>query len=347
MPLNMKNISITFLYIILFVFINSCNIDDFSKISEIHIEASSLNVLVNQEILLTSKANNNQDITGETVFYVDDIPLQDNHFYASQNGIFSIKGVYKGLESNVLEIKVSSSTGYTQKVLVEDYTGVWCGYCPRVAYAIQQVEENQDYNHKMVPVAIHLYDNNDPFYCEDGGALKDFFNISGLPQGRINKTIIWTGPQHDNLDAVYNVIGGDAALGIAIDSSLDDHTIHANIRIGFAQNFDNLGLVIYLLEDGLIHNQVNYTELFGGEATLINFVHNDVLRKVYTDILGEEITNQESVIDNIYSYNLQELLPNTIQNTNNLKLVVFVVDKTTNTAINVQSVKVGENQSFD
>jgi len=325
----------------------TCNTDDFNKITEITIESSAKNILVDQEIILTSIANNGSDITNQTVFYANDVELQDNHFSSTTQGIYTIKGIYKGIESNLLDIEVKAPTGYSQKALVEDYTGVWCGYCPRVAYSIQQIEENEEFGDKMVPVAIHLYSNNDPYYCEDGGALKDAFNISGLPQGRINKTIVWTAPQPDHLDDVYNVLGSDAPLGISINSTLSGNTISADIRVGFAQNFTNLGLVVYLLEDGLIHNQTNYTTLFGGDYTLVDFVHNDVLRKVYTDILGDAIPDNEAVEDTIYEFLLEENLPSNIENSANLKLVVFVVDKTTNTAINVQSVDLGEDQPFD
>jgi hypothetical protein len=347
MPLIMKKVANLIFILILSVLFTSCNTDDLSKITDIIIDASSKNILVGEDVILTARANNGNDITNETTFFVNGTELQGNHFTPSQKGVYIIKGVFNDIESNLLEIEAKIATGYSQKALVEDFTGVWCGYCTRVAYAIKQIEANEEFGDKMVPVAIHLYESNDPFYCADGGSLKDAFNISGLPQGRINRTIVWTAPQPDNLDAVYSVVGGDAPLGIAINSSLDINTVNAIIRVGFAQDFTNLGLVIYLLEDELIHDQANYTDYFNGDDPILNFEHNDVLRKVYTNILGDVIPDTESVQDNVYEFTLQGNLPSTIENTDKLKLVVFVVDKTTNTAINVQSVALGEDQSFD
>lgn len=332
------------IFSILFI---SCNQDDLNKITDIAVDASKKNILVSEQIQLTAVADNGTDVTNETTFYVDGQEISGTAYSFSSAGIKHIKGIYKETESNDVEVNVNIPTGYSQKVLVEDYTGVWCGYCPRVAYSIQQIEANDEFGDKMVPVAIHLYDYNDPFTCADGLALKDAFNISGLPQGRINKTVIWTAPQPDHLDDVYNLIGGDAPLGIAINSSLNSGNVEASIIVGFAQDYTNLGIVVFLLEDGLIHNQTNYTELFGGEYTLVDFVHNDVLRKAYTNILGDAIPDNQSVTDNAYEFSINAPLPDTIENSDNLKLVAFVVDKSTNTALNVQEVLLGGNQPFD
>ncbi len=343
----MKKISNYFFIGIFTILFISCNQDDLTKITDIVIDASKNNILVDEQIQLTIIADNGTNVTNETTFYVDGEEISGNVYSFSTNGIKVIKGIYKGIKSNEIQIEVNIPTGYSQKVLVEDYTGVWCGYCPRVAYSIQQIEANDEFGDKMVPVAIHLYDNNDPFTCADGIALKDAFNISGLPQGRINKTGIWTAPQPDHLDDVYNLIGGDASLGIAINSSLNSGNVEATIRVGFAQDYTNLGIVVYLLEDGLIHDQTNYTELFGGEYTLIDFEQNDVLRKAYTNILGDTIPDDQSVTDNVYEFTINAPLPDNIENSNNLKLVAFVVNKTTNEALNVQEVHLGDNQPFD
>ena len=54
---------------------------------------------------------------------------------------------------------------FQKNVLIEDYTGTWCQYCPRVAYGIQLVEAA---NIKAFPVAIH----------RGGGSAYDPFNYN-------------------------------------------------------------------------------------------------------------------------------------------------------------------------
>jgi len=347
MPIIMKNLIKIFVILIILFSLQFCNRDNLSNITEIVIDTSKKNALVDEEINFTAIANNGGDVIDQTTFYVNDMAISEHSYRPNLVGTYTIKGVYKDIESNLLEIHVNAPTGYSQKILVEDYTGVWCGYCPRVAYSIQQIQANQEYTARLIPVAIHLYENNDPYYCADSGALKDAFQISGLPQGRINRTVVWTSPQENNLDQVTSLIGDSAPLGIAIETSVSNNTLNASIRVGFTQDFTNLGLVVYLLENGLIHNQTNYTSFFGGDYTLVDFEHNDVLRKVYTNIYGDAIPNTESVTDNLYQFDLQEALPSNIENQENLTLVVFVVDKNTNTVINSQHVELVEDQGFD
>jgi thiol-disulfide isomerase/thioredoxin len=348
MPIIMENTIKLFLISIFLLFLQSCNKDDLSKITEIILSSSKQNALVDEEIIFKSVGNNGVDITNETVFYVNDNMIQEDSYIFTTPGIYLVKGIYKDIESNSIEINVNAPTGYSQKVLAEDYTGVWCGYCPRISYAIHEIQSQNEYNDKIVPVAIHLYEHNDPYFCDDAEILANAFQISGLPKGRINRTTSWTSPQEENLDQVTSLIGGSATLGIAIESSIDNNNLNALIRVGFAQDYTtNLGIVVYLLENGLIHNQTNYTSLFGGDYILENFEHNDVLRKIYTNIYGDLIPANEAVADNIYEYNLQKMLPNNIENQDNLTLVVFVVDKETNTVINSQHADIGEEQLFD
>ena len=44
---------------------------------------------------------------------------------------------------------------YKQYVLVEDYTGTWCGYCTRVSFAIEELKKQTN---DAVVIAIHQGD---------------------------------------------------------------------------------------------------------------------------------------------------------------------------------------------
>ena len=78
-------------------------------------------------------------------------------------------------ETNVVEnipdgsVDTPPISGYFKKrVLIEDYTGTWCGNCTRVAYAIDQVNAESD---KAVTVAIH--NGNDPYHFDGIAPLKN------------------------------------------------------------------------------------------------------------------------------------------------------------------------------
>ena len=68
-------------------------------------------------------------------------------------------------------------SGYFKKrVLIEDYTGTWCGNCTRVAHAIDEVKAQSD---KVVTVAIH--NGNDPYHFDGIAPLKNLILPESFP----------------------------------------------------------------------------------------------------------------------------------------------------------------------
>ncbi len=336
------------LFSILIIF-QSCNNENIDAITEVIITTSNSNLLVDDTVTFSATANNGNDITNQTTFYVNNEVLTGNNFTPNASGTYEIKSIYNSITSNTIEITASNPTGYSQKVLAEDYTGTWCGYCPRIAYAIQQAELQSD---KIVPVAIHLAKNSTDVYNFDGSEeLENLFNIGGLPEGRLNRTIIWNYPQNTNLNQALDLTGQSSPLGLAIQSEINQNTINTTVRVGFAQDYNfEIGIVVYLLESGLIHDQTNYTNFFPeGQYVdpLVDFEHNDVLRGIFTNALGEIIPQTETVNGNTYVFSIQNTIPTSIENNNNLSLVAFVVNKNTNEVLNAQHAAVGENHPFD
>lgn len=76
----------------------------------------------------------------------------------------------------------------TQRVIVEDFTGTWCQWCPG---GIQNLEDMVSiYGDKVIPIAVH---NNDPMATAYEPKLAQFFGVNGYPNGMINRSPINTG----------------------------------------------------------------------------------------------------------------------------------------------------------
>lgn len=228
---------------------------------------------------------------------------------------------------------------FQKNVLIEDYTGTWCGYCPRVAYAIELVE-NQNIN--AVPVAIHR--GNDPYNFAPASTLENMIGLTGYPTAKLNRKVDWTYPEPYNVNQVKNQTGPNSDLGIAMTSSLSNGTINLEVNTKFAANMSSVKLVVYVLEDGLVYNQSNYTSYYGGTSTISNMTHNHVLRACLTnDILGDSMTGTTS--SQIVSRTFNVAVPSNIANSNNISFVAFVVDST-GKALNVRSADINETQTF-
>jgi hypothetical protein len=231
---------------------------------------------------------------------------------------------------------------FKKKMLIEDYTGTWCGNCTRVSYAIEKVKEQTD---QMVTIAIH--NGVDPYHFSGIQPLKDLISPNNdleLPQSRLNRTITWTYPEVSNIQQALNLTSNNSGLGLAIHSATGNGSIDLDVKVKFAQNYENLKLVVYILENNLIYRQYNYTNYFGAINPVTNFEHNHVLRTSLTNLLGNPLSNTN--FNQTLTTNFSLPIPSNISNADNISYVAFVVDANNN-VINVRAAESNEDQTFE
>lgn len=333
------------LFISVFAVFTSCNRDDLNEMKSIHLKLISnyTEQPIDQTFSFSVEGDNKEEITSESQILVNGVAISGNTFTPTSEGTYLVQASYLDFTSQIITVKAITPSEYTQKVLVEDYTGTWCGWCPRVAYAIQQVKLQSN---KVVSVAIH---SEDIYASSNTPLMESTFEVESYPTAKINRINTWA-PNHEpeHLEEVLNRTGFNAPLGLAISTSTSGNSLNATIRVGFANNYsENLNLVVYLLENGLVSNQTNYTTYFGGTSSIPNFQHNDVLRAIYTPLLGSPIPASETIDEHIFIYQLSQIIPASVTNTSNLHLVAFVVKASTKEVINVQEVAVGSEVGFE
>ncbi|WP_028872475.1 Omp28-related outer membrane protein [Psychroserpens burtonensis] len=293
---------------------------------------------------VTDDLGNN--ITGLVTYAAESGALTNPATFASA-GVYNVTAVFTledntTLTSNVIEIKAVEST-HTTKVLVEDYTGTWCQYCPRLAYALEQAVAASA---NIIPVALHD-DNDMPF--PNITSLLNTFGIDGFPQGRVNRTISW----NESTNQPVALLANRQNMGLAINSSISGTTITAEVNVHYDLKADSQNrIVVYLLENGLVYPQVNF---YNGDPSspyyqqgnpIVDFVHNHTARTTLTDVYGDDIPVEDSVTGSTYTANYTLTVPGSVQNTGELELVAFVVGPD-NRVLNVQKADLGETKDFD
>lgn len=231
---------------------------------------------------------------------------------------------------------------FTKNVLIEDFTGTWCGFCPRVSYAIEKVHEQ---NINAIPVAIHRSSGtSDPYHFQGATVLISQIPNFGYPTGLLNRKEEWTFPEPTNINQVKNYTGFDADLGIAMKSVVQNGNIKLDVKVKFDANMSNLKLVVYILEDDLKYNQTNYTSYYGGVSVIQNFEHDHVLRAALTNILGDNITGNTND-GNVYTRSFSQAVPANISDPSKISFVAFVLDSS-GRAVNSRSAVPNDNQNF-
>ena len=311
----------------------------------IMIEASSLSVTTGTPVNFSVISSiNNTNVTALSKIFVNGTEISGNTYTFSTVGNYTVNATKGMLTSNNIIIAVTAGTTppnlYVHNILVEEYSGTWCGNCPRLLYGVDLLHQQTQ---KAFVVGIHLF-ASDPFITADGNSLASMRGVTGVPTGHINRTKNWTGPQYENVPQVINEIKPSATVGLAISSTLSANNLNVLVKVAYKEAVSgNTKLTVYLVEDKLTYTQRNYSaNLYGGLANIPNFNYNGVLRDVISTLAGDNIPN--SGINNEKNYGLA--LPSNISNATNAVLIAFVTDAAGN-VLNVQQAKVGTVKDFE
>ena len=304
--------------------------------------------LKNQIIPFSVLNEMGDDVTATTTFYVDGQEITGNTFSSPTVGEFEVYGKYTEngvlITTNTVPFSVIIPK---RKVVLEDYTGTWCGYCPSVAHA---VELAHDATNDIAVVAIHKTASSlpDPMHFDDVEILQNEYGVSGFPSARINRSTVWNTPY--DIANIVSMAGVETDLAIAILSKLDGNTLTVRTDVVFENgSLSGDKLVVYLLESGIIHEQTNY---YNTDVTspyyqlgnpIPNFVHNEALRLSLTEVLGDNIsaTAELEEFSKTFSVTISAEY-----NQANLSLVAMVVNAD-NSARNSQFADVSEDKAYE
>lgn len=313
--------------------------------SSITITPSKNPLTIGETVSFIVNDNYGDDVTSESEIFIDNTKITGSTYTSTQGGNLEVYATYGQLESEKISLSIHK---YTQKVLIEDYTGTWCGWCPRVTNAIELVLAESN---NVVPVTIHCSSGSaiDPFNFADKGLLYSEFGITGFPTAKINRTLTWAYPENSSqgTNQVLNKLLAQAPLGIGISSVLSGGDLAIDIDMEFLLDLSDLKLVVYIVEDKLIKTQVNYTDLYGGYSNLVNFEHNHVLRHCITDLFGNSISSSVSTANNTYHQSFHFDVSNSdISSAENIYIVAFVVNGSTKKVLNVQEAVVNQTVTY-
>ncbi len=304
--------------------------------------------IINQTTTLNLKKNNGEDVTAEAIFYVNGILLESNTFTKSEIGVYLVEAKYAGFSAtNTLEITYhdGSLVAFKSNVMVEDYTGVWCGNCPRVIEALSQASQQLGTNdNQLIKVGIHRSSSNptDASYDPYNFDSSSFEPNGGYPKAFINRKTRWTPLEYNNLGMVVSQTQLNKRLGLKIRTVTENNTVKLYVNGLFSDNFNQLSLVVYQLENGLIYDQVNYTSFFNGDDIIQNFQHDHVLKSILSNLSGDLITTSNTGNEFLKEYTFSL---NNVANPDNIEFVAFIINNV-GEVLNARSIKINENQEY-
>lgn len=323
---------------------------------KVTLSASTLQGTGFDGITVTVKDKTGADVTGAVQLYADGVAFNGPMYYpdAVKNVVITAqKGTMPSNEAT-LQVTEPDPSPFTQKLLVEDFTGTWCGYCPRVAFNLESYIKTQP---ACISVGIHGGSSTEPFSYQYVNTLANSFGVNSFPWALINHGAKW-----DEKTATLNTaLDRWAPLGLAVESAVSGTTISGKVKVKYNITTDvSMRIMVMLVEDKLVYNQTNYYTTYGANP-IPNFVHTNTLRQIastdvtYGDLIPATATTKGNVWEKTFSFSTSGktgINTDYTINTANAKIVAFVQYSKINTlgrqgAINVQFANVGDTKDFD
>jgi hypothetical protein len=207
-----------------------------------------------------------------------------------------------------------------KKILIEDYTGHTCVFCPTATDVLEQIREL--YGEKIVSIGIHAgpfaqpiggnftYDFRTPVGNEYDGSFGA--SAAGLPRGLINRRDYSTSHLKDYNEWASIVAGiisdvPDVSIKITNTYTSADDSLKVNIESKFLNAINgDYKLVVLMTEDSIIKPQRDTRQT---PETVLNYIHRHVLRDAINSSWGDQIVttqaNANDIVASHYAYKLQ------------------------------------------
>ena len=244
----------------------------------------------------------------------------------------------------------NQNTNTSRNVIIEDFTGHKCVYCPAAAdFAHQLHEDNPE---RVFVASIHAGPTgmgdfqtvSPPDYPTDftnpnGLEIGEYFGTNdggfvGNPRGtvnRINNGVIFQSPAVWSSMVSDVITANDLKVNLQSELNYYDETngafLHVEVDKIDQTISDDLGLVVYLLEDSLVGDQKMSDNSHNTE-----YVHRDIHRKNISGQAFGRILQDEDIENGKYLLNYSFKVPSQlddIYNAENMHLLIYVYNAST------------------
>ena len=279
------------------------------------------------------------------------VNLPNMRFTTTEVGTYTFKAGYGAMTSNTVSINAlpeppaapsvpedanPEKTNFYRRVLLTQFAGTGCGYCPYMINALHQVRADEVLDRKIAFTVAHLFNSNDPAYLSTAQTLDNSVGINGSAP-HLRADLIKITAEKDEVPSDYSAIAEfidknynrtTAKAGIAVNSKLYKAekfvVLTALVKVNTTNEY-RVGA--WLLEDDILAEQNNY-----GAQPLpgVNFNRHEHAvriadsRQSSLDYTGHALGTIEAGQTKSISF---EMPLNNSWNADNLHLVLFVSTK--------------------
>ncbi|MCT4663859.1 MAG: Omp28-related outer membrane protein [Flavobacteriales bacterium] len=226
-----------------------------------------------------------------------------------------------------------------KNVVLEEYTGIYCGYCPdghKIANQVKQANPND-----VVLINVHTGsfanpNGSDPdFRTPFGSALAGQTGLTGYPAGTVNRHVFSGSNTALSRSAwqasATTILGQDSYVNMAIEGSVNVQTrvLTVNVKAYYTGNGANNNKINVALLQSKVEGPQSGSA--GNPSQVLpngNYEHNHMLRHLITGQWGEAIdtTTQGTTVTKTYTYTIPADLNGVAYEIGNLEVAAFITE---------------------
>lgn len=243
----------------------------------------------------------------------------------------------------------SVNNPFPRKLVVEEFTGVDCGYCPMGYAGMEYMHET--YPDDVILLAAHNFSYpSDPMKCESYIPWSNTY-IKGAPQATINRIKLGDSSQYttgytcsaskDELIAFYNLYanrpciakvdvegtyteGNENEVTMIVKTTFKKSLSNHYYALAFAVTEDNLGP--YRQENYYAGGRLGECEGFEDKPSKVSLMYNDVARNIWnwTGLDGSIPSNIEADKEMEYTFKMDV---SNVTNHKNATIIAILIDR--------------------
>ena len=240
---------------------------------------------------------------------------------------------------------------FTRVPVIEEFTGTWCGWCPRGFVGMETAHEK--FGDQVVLIAAH---NGDPMEISDYNPVMS--TVSGFPDARANRATDFD-PNPDAIESMINQSMLEVPVGMVQvtaqwnDEEMKTIKMDATSKFAFAEENTNYGIAFVLTEDGMKGTSSSWAQsnYYSGQSGYPDYMswwcsqgskvsgleYNFVAVgawQIASGFNGSVKTSFEAGEVMPFSYTADISTKTLIQDKSKLKVVALLIDRNANKIIN-------------
>ena len=343
----MKKRVLCLLVIVLIVFVNACgggSEDDGPDPSEkglvFSVDKDTIYKSGDDKAVFTVKYDG-EDVTGKSRIFerTSGTFVDGNEFGSKKLGEFVFTAEYNGEVSQEIKIVSIEEEYYQANLLLFHFTSTYCPNCPRMIYSINTAREKAP--GRLIKISLHgPMAEDDPMqlkpYAEP--LMKKFNCYLTYPIVVLNGVRWWN--EAGGFDDMQSFLPDKTDIGVALSTRIEGDKAYIDMNVRTMRMYGkSCRVAVVLVENGL-----NYPQVQSDQSWDNGYIHDDVVRRYLTDVLGDPLEEGElkvaKLLTKSYTYDISPLLVR-----DEVDVVAYIM-KSDGTVLNCTRVKLGKSVDF-